>query len=37
MYWEVVEVNVEDSLILNVRFADGTSGRVKFMPQYLEG
>jgi hypothetical protein len=37
MYWDVVEVKVADSLILNVRFFDGTCGRVRFMPQHLEG
>jgi hypothetical protein len=37
MYWNVVEVSVEEYLILSVRFADGLSGRVKFLPQYFSG
>lgn len=37
MYWDVVEVKVADSLILYVRFSDGTTGRVRFMLQHLEG
>lgn len=37
MYWDVIEVKVNKNLILSVRFADGTSGRVRFMPQHLTG
>lgn len=37
MYWNVVEVSVEEYLTLSVRFADGLSGRVTFLPQHLSG
>jgi len=37
MYWDVIDVKVEGNLLLNVRFADGTSGRVRFAPQHLTG
>ena len=37
MYWDVVEVRVEAKSILYVRFADGTSGRVRFAPEHLTG
>lgn len=37
MYWDVIEVKVSDNLILHVRFADGTTGKVRFMPQHLTG
>lgn len=37
MYWDVVDVKVEENLLLNVRFADGTSGHVRFLPQHLTG
>ena len=37
MYWDVIEVKVAENLSLYVRFADGTDGRVRFMPQHLTG
>ncbi len=37
MYWDVIEVKTNKSLTLEVRFADGTSGKVRFMPQHLIG
>jgi Protein of unknown function (DUF2442) len=37
MYWDVIEVKISDNLNLHVRFADGTSGNVRFMPQHLTG
>ncbi|WP_232834482.1 DUF2442 domain-containing protein [Rhodoferax ferrireducens] len=35
--WRVVEVQVAAELILQVRFADGVQGTVKFEPTYLTG
>ena len=37
MYWDVIEVTAGENLMLHVRFADGISGRVQFMPQHLTG
>ncbi len=37
MYWDVVDVKVEGNLLLNVRFADGTTGHVRFTLQHLTG
>lgn len=37
MYWDVIEVKVAAKLSLYVRFTDGTSGRIQFMPQHLTG
>lgn len=37
MDWEVVEVKVEAPLSIQVRFLDGTKGRVRFEPSYLTG
>jgi hypothetical protein len=37
MYWDVIEVKVTENLSLYVRFADGTNGQVRFMPQHLTG
>lgn len=37
MDWDVTEVTVIDHLVLSVRFADGTTGQVRFMPEHLTG
>jgi len=37
MYWDVIEVKINKNLTFEVRFADGTSGKVRFMPQHLTG
>ncbi len=37
MYWDVIEVKTGKNLTLHVRFADGTKGKVRFMPEYLTG
>ncbi len=37
MYWDVIDVKVEGKLLLKVRFADGTTGRVRFSPKHLTG
>lgn len=37
MYWDVIDVKVEGKLLLGVRFADSTSGRVRFSPTHLTG
>ncbi len=37
MYWDVVEVRAEPGCTLFVRFADGLSGRVRFMPGFFTG
>jgi hypothetical protein len=37
MYWDVIEVKVAENLSLYVRFSDGTNGRVRFLPQHLNG
>ncbi len=37
MKWDVVEVKVEAPLSLQVRFSDGTQGRVRFELSYLTG
>jgi hypothetical protein len=37
MYRDVVDVKPLDSLGLNVRFADGLTGEVRFTPEHLTG
>lgn len=37
MYWNVTEVTTETHLTLSVRFADGISGKVRFLPSHLTG
>ena len=37
MYWDVIEVKASKNLTLYVRFVDGTSGKVRFLPQHLTG
>ena len=37
MYWDVVEVKPEPDYCLYIRFADGTSGRVRLTPSQLTG
>jgi hypothetical protein len=37
MYWDVVEVKPEADYRLFVRFADGKSGRVQFVPEDFTG
>jgi hypothetical protein len=37
MRWDVVEVVAAPDLSLYVRFADGTSGLVRFAPEHLIG
>lgn len=37
MYYDVVEAQVVDELTLKVRFADGLTGIVKFLPSCLYG
>jgi hypothetical protein len=37
MYWDVVSITLENYLILSVRFADGVTGKVRFLPSHLTG
>lgn len=37
MEWDVIEVRPELPLTLQVRFADGLSGKVRFEPESLTG
>ena len=37
MYYDVIEARVIGELSFTVRFADGLSGRVRFLPSYLYG
>jgi hypothetical protein len=37
MYWDVIEVKVVENLMLNVRFEDGTFGKVRFKQEHLTG
>ena len=37
MHWDVVEVKPVGDLDLQVRFADGLTGRVRFLPAHLTG
>ncbi len=37
MHWDVVEVKPVGDLELEVRFADGLTGRVRFLPSHLTG
>jgi len=37
MKWDVIEVKPDLPLSLMVRFADGTSGKVRFEPSYFTG
>ena len=37
MYWDVVEVKPLEALGLFVRFTDGLTGQVRFMPEHLSG
>ena len=37
MYWDVVDVKPLEGLGLFVRFADGTTGEVRFTPEHLTG
>ncbi len=37
MYWDVIELKLNENLTLSVRFKDGTSGKVRFMPEHLTG
>lgn len=37
MHWDVVEVKPVGDLDLEVRFADGLTGRVRFLPSHLTG
>jgi hypothetical protein len=37
MNWDVVEAKVELALSLQMRFQDGTTGKVRFEPSYLTG
>lgn len=37
MYWDVTEVVSETHLTLFVRFSDGLSGRIRFLPSHLVG
>jgi hypothetical protein len=37
MYWDVIEAKPEAHLILFIRFADGITGRVRFLPSHLTG
>jgi hypothetical protein len=37
MYWDVIEVAPIGNLDLQVRFADGLTGRVRFLPAHLTG
>ncbi len=37
MYWDVTEVKPEAHLVLSVRFVDGVTGKVRFLPSHLTG
>lgn len=37
MYCDVVDVKLEEHLTLSVRFADGVTGKVRFLPSHLTG
>lgn len=37
MYWDVIEATPEDHLTVFVRFVDGVSGKVRFLPSHLTG
>ena len=37
MHWEVTEAKVIDDRTLWIRFADGTSGGVRFLPGFFRG
>lgn len=37
MRWDVVQIEVIDDLALQVHFADGLSGQVRFLPSHLTG
>jgi hypothetical protein len=37
MYWDVTSVTPEAHLTLAVKFADGVSGKVQFLPSHLTG
>lgn len=37
MYYDVIEARVIGELSFTVRFADGLSGNVRFLPPYLYG
>ena len=37
MYWDVVGAKSGSNLDLEVRFADGLTGRVRFLPAHLTG
>jgi hypothetical protein len=37
MHWDVIEVTPETDLTIFVRFADGLSGKVRFLPSHLTG
>ncbi len=37
MYYDVIEVRVIGELAFEVRFSDGLSGKVRFLPSYLYG
>ncbi len=37
MEWDVVDVKAIASLALQVKFADGTTGKVRFEPSHLTG
>lgn len=37
MYYDVIEAQVMGELSFTVRFADGLTGKVQFLPSYLYG
>ena len=37
MYWDVVEVSSGENWTLFVRFADGLSGSIRFLPGFFKG
>ena len=37
MYYDVIEARVIGKLAFEVRFSDGLSGNVRFLPSYLYG
>ena len=37
MYWDVVEVTPQSNLVLFVRFSDGMTGNVRFLPSHFTG
>jgi len=37
MYWDIQEITIESCYTFQVRFSDGTHGRVRIMPEHMKG